>query len=316
MNSAVVLGGAGFLGSHICDALIDAGYQVVAIDDLSSGNVRNFEHLRKHENFTFINQDICLPLEISHGVDLVFNFASLASPPRYLLNPIGTLRAGSVGVENAILLALDKGARLIHASTSEVYGDPLVHPQREDYWGNVNPVGERSCYDEAKRYAEALCIAYSKTKSLDVGIVRIFNTYGPRLDPTDGRVLSNLINQALIDADLTIYGDGSQTRSFCFVSDLVRGILALSLVKFRGPMNLGNPNEITIRDLANLIIKRTKSNSRLVFKDLPSDDPQRRCPDITMASQVLNWGPLVDLETGIDYLIEWYSSNKIFDGQH
>ena len=225
-------------------------------------------------------------------------------------HPVGTLRAGSVGVENAICLALEKGARLIHASTSEVYGDPLVHPQREDYWGNVNPVGERSCYDEAKRYAEALCIAYSNTKSLNVGIVRIFNTYGPRLDPTDGRVLSNLINQALIDADLTVYGDGSQTRSFCFVSDLVRGILALSRVEFRGPINLGNPNEITIKDLANLIIERTASNSKLVFKDIPSDDPQRRCPDITLAREVLAWSPLVELESGLDRLINWYSSEK------
>lgn len=308
MKSAVVLGGAGFLGSHICDALIDADYQVVAIDDLSSGNVSNFQHLLGKGNFTFINQDICLPLKISHGVDFVFNFASLASPPRYLLNPIGTLRAGSIGVENAIRLALDKGARLIHASTSEVYGDPLEHPQREDYWGNVNPVGERSCYDEAKRYAEALCVAYSNVRSLDVGIARIFNTYGPRLDPTDGRVLSNLVNQALINADLTIYGDGSQTRSFCYVSDLVRGILALSLVKFCGPINLGNPNEIMIKDLANLIIERTESNSKLVFKDLPSDDPQRRCPDISLASQVLNWSPSVNLEVGLDHLIEWYSS--------
>jgi len=308
MKSAVVLGGAGFLGSHICDALIGVDYQVVAIDNLSSGNTRNLEHLWKNENFTFVNQDICLPLKISHGVDLIFNFASVASPPRYLLNPVGTLRAGSVGVENAIFLALDKGARLIHASTSEVYGDPLVHPQREDYWGNVNPVGERSCYDEAKRYAEALCIAYSSTKSLDVGIVRIFNTYGPRLDPTDGRVLSNLINQALADSDLTIYGDGSQTRSFCFVSDLVRGILALSLVEFRGPINLGNPNEITIKDLANMIIDRTKSNSKLVFIDLPSDDPQRRCPDVSLASQVLNWSPSISLEAGLDQLISWYSS--------
>ena len=308
MKSAVVLGGAGFLGSHLSDALIETDYQVVAIDDLSSGNVHNFQHLRGKSNFTFINQDICLPLEISHDVDLVFNFASPASPPRYLPNPISTLRTGSLGVENAICLALDKAARLIHASTSEVYGDPLEHPQREDYWGNVNPVGERSCYDEAKRYAEALCIAYSNAKSLDVGIVRIFNTYGPRLDPTDGRVLSNLINQALINEDLTIYGDGSQTRSFCFVSDLVRGILALSLVEFRGPINLGNPSEITMIELAEMIINRTKSSSRVVFKDLPLDDPQRRCPDISLAKQVLNWSPSVSLEVGLDLLIEWYSS--------
>ena len=306
MKSAVVLGGAGFLGSHLCDALIATDYQVVAIDDLSSGNVQNFQHLLGKSNFTFINQDICLPLKISHDVDLVFNFASPASPLYYLSNPITTLRTGSLGVENAICLALNKGARLIHASTSEVYGDPLSHPQCEDYWGNVNPVGERSCYDEAKRYAEALCIAYSNTKSLDVGIVRIFNTYGPRMDPSDGRVLSNLINQALINADLTIYGDGFQTRSFCFVNDLVRGILALSLVEFRGPINLGNSSEITIIELAKMIISRTKSSSRLVFKDLPSDDPKKRCPDISLAKQVLNWSPSVNLEVGLDHLIAWY----------
>jgi nucleoside-diphosphate-sugar epimerase len=307
MKSAVVLGGAGFLGSHICDALFEKNYRVIAIDNLSSGNVQNIKQLLHQKYFTFINQDICLPLNVSHDVDLIFNFASLASPPRYCLDPIGTLRAGSLGVENAIHLALDKGARLIHASTSEVYGDPLEHPQHEEYWGNVNPVGDRSCYDEAKRYAEALCIAYSNTRSLDVGIVRIFNTYGPRLDPSDGRVLSNLINQALLNSDLTIYGDGSQTRSFCFVSDLIRGILDFSLIGYRGPINLGNPNEIKILDLARIILDQTKSKSRIVFKDLPMDDPQRRCPDISLAIKLLNWEPTVSLGSGLDSLIKWYS---------
>ena len=308
MKSAIVLGGAGFLGSHICDSLIASNYRVTAIDNLSSGNIQNIQQLLGNSNFTFVVQDICFPLSVSHDVDLVFNFASLASPPRYFLDPVGTLRAGSIGVENAIQLSLDKGARLIHASTSEVYGDPLEHPQTEAYWGNVNPVGERSCYDEAKRYAEALCVAYANTKGLDVGLIRIFNTYGPRLDPNDGRVLSNLVNQALLNSDLTIYGDGSQTRSFCYVSDLVRGILACSLTSFRGPINLGNPNEITIVDLARIILARTRSSSRLIFRDLPMDDPQRRCPDIELAKRILNWEPTVDLETGVDFLIEWYSS--------
>jgi nucleoside-diphosphate-sugar epimerase len=310
MKSAVVLGGAGFLGSHICDALIEAGYHVIAFDNLSSGSIQNIQHLQNDHKFIFIKQDVCLPLIVPHDVELVFNFASLASPPRYSLDPVGTLRTGSIGVENAILLALEKGARLIHASTSEVYGDPLEHPQREEYWGNVNPVGDRSCYDEAKRFAEALCIAYSKTKSLDVGIVRIFNTYGPRLDAGDGRVLSNLINQALLDEDLTVYGDGSQTRSFCFVSDLVRGVLAFSLIKFQGPINLGNPSEININDLANLILVRTGSSSRINFKDLPNDDPKRRCPDISLANRILNWSPTVDLVDGLDKLIAAYRSKS------
>jgi nucleoside-diphosphate-sugar epimerase len=311
MKSAIVLGGAGFLGSHICDALIASNYRVTAIDNLSSGSIQNIQQLLGDSKFTFVAQDICSPFSVTHDVDLVFNFASLASPPRYFLDPVGTLRAGSIGVENAIQLSLDKGARLIHASTSEVYGDPLEHPQNETYWGNVNPVGERSCYDEAKRYAEALCVAYSNTKELDVGIVRIFNTYGPRLDPNDGRVLSNLVNQALKNADLTIYGDGSQTRSFCFVSDLVRGILDFSLVRFRGPINLGNPNEITIIDLAKMIVGQTKSSSKVVYKDLPADDPQRRCPDISLAKQVLDWEPVVSLEIGLRHLIDWYSSDGV-----
>jgi dTDP-glucose 4,6-dehydratase len=306
MKTSVVLGAAGFLGSHLCDALLAEQYFVVAIDDMSSGRKVNLAHLVGREDFEFVKQDICSPLFVDRDVDYVFNFASLASPPRYLKQPVHTLRTGSTGVENAIKLALSKNARLIHASTSEVYGDPLQHPQREDYWGNVNPIGERSCYDEAKRFAEALCMAYSKTESLDVGIVRIFNTYGPRLDPHDGRVISNFINQALRGEDLTIFGDGTQTRSFCYVSDLVKGILAMAGTDLRGPVNLGNPKEFSMLKTAEMIIGKTKSSSAIVYHDLPSDDPRMRCPDITLAEKSLSWRPSIEIDDGLDNLIAWY----------
>jgi nucleoside-diphosphate-sugar epimerase len=221
---------------------------------------------------------------------------------------VHTLRTGSIGVENAIKLTISKNARLIHASTSEVYGDPLQHPQREDYWGNVNPIGERSCYDEAKRFAEALCMAYAKSESLNVGVVRIFNTYGPRLDSQDGRVISNLVNQALRGDALTIYGDGTQTRSFCYVSDLINGILAMAGSQLLGPINLGNPREYSILRTAEMIIEKTKSSSVIVYQDLPSDDPQMRCPDITLAEKALSWRPSIEIDEGLDNLINWYKS--------
>jgi len=306
MQTSVVLGAAGFIGSHLCDALLASNYSVIAVDDFSSGRKDNIEHLVSRDDFWFIEQDICKPISVNSEVDLVFNFASLASPPRYLKQPIHTLRTGSVGVENAIKLALDKNARLVHASTSEVYGDPLQHPQSETYWGNVNPIGERSCYDEAKRFAESLCTAYSKTESLNVGIVRIFNTYGPRLDPYDGRVVSNFVNQALLGVDVSIYGDGTQTRSFCYISDLVAGIMAMANSNLIGPINLGNPKEFSMLELAEIVIKKTESTSSIVFQKLPSDDPKMRCPDISLAEKELCWMPFIDLEQGLDSLITWY----------
>lgn len=306
MRTSVVLGAAGFIGSHLCDALLASNYSVIAVDDFSSGRMNNIEHLLSRNDFNFIEQDICNPISITGEVDLVFNFASLASPPRYLKQPIHTLRTGSVGVENAIELAIAKDARLVHASTSEVYGDPLQHPQSESYWGNVNPIGERSCYDEAKRFAESLCMAYSKTESLNVGIVRIFNTYGPRLDPYDGRVVSNFVNQALLGVDVSIYGDGTQTRSFCYISDLVRGIMAMANSNLTGPINLGNPKEFSMLELAQIVIEKTKSSSAIVFQKLPSDDPKMRCPDISLAEEALCWMPFINLEQGLDSLITWY----------
>ena len=308
MKTSVVLGGAGFLGSHLCDALLAVDNFVIAVDDLSSGRVINLKHLADRKDFKFVEQDICSPLFLEHDVDFVFNFASLASPPRYLKQPVHTLRTGSTGVENAIKLTISKNARLIHASTSEIYGDPLQHPQREDYWGNVNPIGERSCYDEAKRFAEALCIAYAKSESLNVGIVRIFNTYGPRLDPQDGRVISNFVNQALRGDALTIYGDGTQTRSFCYVSDLINGILAMANSHLLGPINLGNPTEYSMLRTAQIIIEKTKSPSVIVYQDLPTDDPRMRCPDITLAEKALSWRPSIEIDEGLDNLITWYNS--------
>jgi dTDP-glucose 4,6-dehydratase len=308
VKASVVLGAAGFLGSHLCDALLAAGHFVIAVDDMSSGKEANLRHLSGRIDFNFIEQDICSPILIERDIDYVFNFASLASPPRYLKQPVHTLRTGSIGVENAIKLTISKNARLIHASTSEVYGDPLQHPQREDYWGNVNPIGERSCYDEAKRFAEALCMAYAKSESLNVGVVRIFNTYGPRLDSQDGRVISNLVNQALRGDALTIYGDGTQTRSFCYVSDLINGILAMAGSQLLGPINLGNPREYSILRTAEMIIEKTKSSSVIVYQDLPSDDPQMRCPDITLAEKALSWRPSIEIDEGLDNLINWYKS--------
>jgi nucleoside-diphosphate-sugar epimerase len=313
MAVSVVLGGAGFLGSHLCEALLSDHHQVIAIDDLSSGKISNFTNFSANSKFTLLEQNICQPIDLEQNIDYVFNFASPASPPHYLQHPIHTLQTGSIGTQNAIELALRKNARLIQASTSEVYGDPTEHPQRESYWGNVNPIGDRSCYDEAKRYGEALCMAYKQTRSLNLGIVRIFNTYGPRLDVHDGRVVSNFVNQALRNDPITIYGSGQQTRSFCYVSDLINGILKLALAgdSVVGPINIGNPNEFTVLELAQLVIKKTQSKSEIIFKDLPSDDPQRRCPDISLAKESLDWQPKVPLEVGIQYVIDWYKSQGV-----
>ena len=306
MATSVVLGGAGFLGSHLVDSLISDGNKVVVLDDFSSGTMKNLEQVQDHPLFSVQRHDICHRIEIDVEVDMVFNFASPASPPRYLENPIHTLQTGSFGTNNAILFALEKNARLVQASTSEVYGDPLEHPQTETYWGNVNPIGIRSCYDEAKRYGEALCMAYKRSENLDVAIVRIFNTYGPRLGATDGRVVSNLIVQALAGSPLTIYGDGFQTRSFCFVSDLIDGIRKLASSGACGPINIGNPVEFTVLELAQMVKQITATSSTIEYFDLPADDPMQRCPEIALARSILNWEPRIGLEDGLRQTIQWF----------
>ncbi len=306
MSRSVVLGGAGFLGSHLCDRLIQRGDDVIAVDDLTSGSLRNVEHLLGLKNFEFVRSDISQEIPIQGKVDLVLNFASPASPPRYGARPIHTLRTGSAGTENALDFALKSEARFVMASTSEVYGDPMVHPQSEGYWGHVNPIGPRSCYDEAKRYAEALCMAYQRERSANVGIVRIFNTYGPRLDPSDGRVVSNFLAQAIRGTAITIYGDGSQTRSFCFVDDLIDGLMAMANSQFLGPVNLGNPTEISMIDLSALISQLLGHDVPLTFEDLPVDDPRQRCPDISLARATLGWEPKVSLVHGLGLTIDWF----------
>ena len=306
MATSVVLGGAGLLDSHLVDSLISDGNKVVVLDDFSSGTMKNLEEVQDHPLFSIQKHDICYRIEMDDEVDMVFNFASPASPPRYLENPIHTLQTGSFGTNNAILFALEKNARLVQASTSEVYGDPLEHPQTETYWGNVNPIGIRSCYDEAKRYGEALCMAYKRSEDLDVAIVRIFNTYGPRLGATDGRVVSNLIVQALAGSPLTIYGDGFQTRSFCFVSDLIDGIRKLASSDASGPINIGNPVEFTVLELAQMVKQITATSSTVEYLDLPADDPMQRCPEIALARSVLNWEPRIGLEDGLRQTIQWF----------
>jgi dTDP-glucose 4,6-dehydratase len=303
---AIVLGGAGFLGSHLCDRLVERGDEVVAVDDLSSGSLKNLHRVRDHPRFSFIEADISSGIPVAGSVDAILNFASLASPPRYQARQLHTLRTGSAGTDHALRMAVQYSARLVMASTSEVYGDPLEHPQRESYFGNVNPIGFRSCYDEAKRYAEALCMAYQREQRANVGIVRIFNTYGPRLDPEDGRVVSSLLSQALAGRALTIFGSGEQTRSFCYVDDEVEGILRLLDSDLTGPVNIGNPTEFTILELAQLVLELTGSGSSLEFLPLPADDPVQRKPDITMARTQLGWEPRTDLRMGMMRTIDWY----------
>lgn len=309
MARVVVLGGAGFLGSHLCDALLRRGDEVVAVDNFCTGSRGNVKHLASTKSFSLIDADICDEIPVAGKVDLIFNFASPASPKQYLKMPLETLRVGSVGTENAIKLALQNNARLIMASTSEVYGDPLVNPQSETYFGNVNPLGLRSCYDEAKRFSEALLMAHHRTSKLNLGIVRIFNTYGPRLDPDDGRVVSTIITQAIVNHDLTIHGDGSQTRSFCYVDDLIRGIIALADSSEVGPINLGNNIEITVSKLAEMVLKLCGSKSKVVFTQAMEDDPQQRCPDLAQAKDKLGWEPQVSVEDGLKKTIEWFKQN-------
>ncbi len=303
---AVVTGGAGFLGSHLCDRLIAENISVICIDNFLTGRIENIEHLFGNPNFQFIKFDVTNFIHIPGRVDYILHFASPASPIDYLKFPIQTLKVGSLGTHKALGLAKEKNARFLIASTSEVYGDPLIHPQQEDYWGNVNPVGPRGVYDEAKRFAEAMTMAYHRYHGLETRIVRIFNTYGPRMRLDDGRALPAFISQALKGEDLTIFGDGKQTRSFCFVSDLIDGIYKLLLSNEPMPVNIGNPNEITIEDFAKEVIKLTGSKSKLIYQELPVDDPKVRQPDITRAKNILGWEPKVDREEGLKITLEYF----------
>jgi dTDP-glucose 4,6-dehydratase len=312
----VITGGAGFLGSHVCDLLVARGDEVVCVDNLCTGRQENIAHLTGRPGFTFVAQDVSRGLEVAGPVDLVMHLASPASPPEYLRLAIETLEVGSLGTMNTIRLALEKGARYFVASTSEVYGDPLVHPQPETYWGHVNSIGPRSCYDEAKRFAEAVTMAYHRQRGLDVRISRTFNTYGPRMRPDDGRVVTNFIVQALAGRPLTVYGDGTQTRSFCYVDDQVRGLVALADSDYVGPVNIGNPNEFTMLELAQQVLAVTGSASELRFEPLPADDPTQRQPDITLARDVLGWEPRVELAEGLERTIPWLAKELASTARH
>jgi len=307
-KTAVVTGGSGFLGSHLSDRLLAEGWRVIAVDNLITGNLANIEHLKKEPRFEFIQQDVTHFINIPGEVGIVFHFASPASPIDYLELPIQTLKVGSLGTHCALGLAKAKQAAFLLASTSECYGDPLVHPQTEEYWGNVNPIGPRGVYDEAKRFAEAMTMAYHRTHKVDTKIVRIFNTYGPRMRLKDGRVVPAFVGQALKGEPLTVFGDGSQTRSFCFCSDLIDGIYRLSQSDFHEPVNIGNPNELTIKEFAERIARITDSKSKIVFQPLPVDDPKQRRPDISRARKILGWEPKVDLETGLRQTIDWFKT--------
>ncbi len=303
----LVTGAAGFLGSHLTDALLADGHSVVGVDNLCTGSLKNLEHLQRESKFQFIEADICRPFD-AKKVDYVFNFASPASPVDYNRLGIETLMVGSDGTKNALDIAREYGAKFLHASTSECYGDPSVHPQTEDYWGNVNPIGIRSVYDEAKRFSEALVMAYHRYHKVDTHLVRIFNTYGPRLQKNDGRVISNFMIQALKGEDLTIYGEGEQTRSFCYVSDEIRGILGLSRTDEHLPVNVGNPTEWTILDCAKAVLRVTGSKSKIVNCPLPEDDPTQRQPDIGKARRLFGWEPKIDLETGLRLSLDYFKS--------
>jgi len=304
----VVTGGAGFLGSHLCDRLLEQGCEVLCVDNFYTGSKRNIAHLQNDPLFEVIRHDVTFPLYLE--AKSIFNLACPASPPHYQHTPIQTTKTSVHGAINMLGLAKRLGARILQASTSEVYGDPEVHPQQEEYWGHVNPIGLRSCYDEGKRCAETLFFDYHREAGLEIKVARIFNTYGPRMDPGDGRVVSNFIVQALLGDPITIYGDGQQTRSFCYVDDLIRGLISLmeSDAEITGPTNLGNPSEFTMRELADLVIDLTGSKSEIVHQPLPSDDPVRRCPDITKAKRDLSWEPTVDLRTGLTKTIAYFDS--------
>lgn len=300
----MVTGGAGFIGSHLCERLLNEGCYVICLDNFFTGSKDNVVHLLNNKNFELIEHDITEPFFAE--VDEIYNLACPASPVHYQFNPVKTMKTSVLGIINMLELAKNCNAKILQASTSEVYGDPKVHPQREDYWGNVNPVGLRSCYDEGKRAAETLMMDYHRYQDVDVRIVRIFNTYGPKMDKNDGRVVSNFIVQALQGEDITVYGDGTQTRSFCYVDDLVDGIIKLMASDYVGPVNIGNNSERTILDFAQMIIEMTGSNSKIIYKELPSDDPMQRKPDLTLANDKLNWQPTTDIRVGIAKTIEYF----------
>ena len=308
MKRILITGGAGFLGSHLCDRFINVGYEVIAMDNLITGDMKNIEHLMPLANFHFYHHDVSKYIHVPGKLDYILHFASPASPIDYLKIPIPTLKVGSLGTHNCLGLALAKGARMLIASTSEVYGDPNVHPQPEEYWGNVNPVGPRGVYDEAKRFQEAMTMAYHTYHQVETRIVRIFNTYGPRMRLNDGRALPAFIGQALRGEDITIFGDGSQTRSFCYVSDLVEGIYRLLHSDYVYPVNIGNPDEISILDFAKEIVELTGTDQKLVFKDLPKDDPKQRKPDIAKAKEILDWKPEVTRKEGLKLTYEYFKN--------
>ncbi len=305
MSRILITGGAGFIGSHLCDYLLSKGHQVICMDNFITGDIKNIEHIRD-EKFLFVKHDVTNYIYVEGKLDYILHFASPASPIDYLNHPIQTLKVGSLGTHKALGLAKEKNAVFVLASTSEVYGDPLVHPQKENYWGNVNPIGPRGVYDEAKRFAEAITMAYHTYHGLKTRIVRIFNTFGPRMRINDGRAVPTFISQALNGEDITVFGDGSQTRSFCYVSDLVEGIYRLMMSDESEPVNIGNPNEMTVLQLAERILKKTGNKSKIVFKPLPVDDPKQRRPDISKAKKLLKWEPIVSLEDGLDRTIEYF----------
>jgi UDP-glucuronate decarboxylase len=308
MKKILVTGGAGFLGSHLCDILVQQGHHVLCVDNYFTGSLKNIQHLLDHKNFEVVRQDICFPLYVE--VDEIYNLACPASPRHYQHDPIQTTKTSILGAYNMLGLAKRTGARILQSSTSEVYGDPTIHPQPESYWGNVNPIGPRSCYDEGKRAAETLFFDYHRQHGVGIKVARIFNTYGPRMAIDDGRVVSNFVVQALLGHDITVYGQGQQTRSFCYVDDQVRGLMSLmaSDESVTGPINIGNPEEFTILELAQKVIEFTGSTSKIVFSSLPKDDPQQRRPDITLAQSVLNWQPTVNLKEGLPKTIDYFRS--------
>jgi len=306
MKKILVTGGAGFLGSHLCDRLVSQGHHVLCVDNYFTGSKKNIEHLLDYKNFEVIRQDICIPLYVE--VDEIYNLACPASPYYYQLDPIQTMKTSVIGAFNMLGLAKRTGAKILQASTSECYGDPTVHPQPEEYWGNVNPIGIRSCYDEGKRAAETLFMDYHRTHGVDTKIMRIFNTYGPRMNPNDGRVVSNFVVQALRGEDITVYGDGNQTRSFCYFEDNLDGMMALMHSDYHLPVNIGNPGEFTMLELAEKVIQMTNTTSKIVFQSLPQDDPKQRKPNISRAKSILNWEPAINLEQGLAKTIDYFQS--------
>jgi UDP-glucuronate decarboxylase len=312
MKTILITGGAGFIGSNLCEKLLKEGNKVICVDNLYTGNIKNIQEFFHNQNFEFLNRDILLPLDIKDDIDEIYNLACPASPKKYQQNPINTLQVNFIGVMNLLELAKQKNAKFLQSSTSEIYGEPQISPQTEEYRGNVNTIGIRSCYDEGKRIAETLIMEYYNKYNIDIKIVRIFNTYGPKMDENDGRVVSNFINQAINNQDITIYGNGDQTRSFCYIDDLIEGLVNLMQSDYHLPINIGNPNELNVKELANIVIKLTNSKSKLIYKDLPSDDPTNRRPDIKKANQILQWSPKYDLEKGLVKTIDYFTYNKIF----